>query len=156
MSDRDDKGRFLTGNSGGGRPRGARSKLSEGFLDALQADFEQHGVEVIAKVRHQDPTAYLKVVANLMPAKLEAELQAQVDVHHDFGGAESIPDILAMVAREAGHEAAGQLAGMFGLEYLPDDMAQTILPPPLRAENICPHPDGTAESKAWYKRRGVG
>jgi len=34
-----------------GRPKGARSKLSEGFLNALQADFEQHGPDVIAKVR---------------------------------------------------------------------------------------------------------
>ena len=32
-----------------GRPKGARSKLSEGFLNALQADFEQHGPDVIAK-----------------------------------------------------------------------------------------------------------
>jgi hypothetical protein len=159
MSDRDGTtGRFLPGNSGnGGRPRGARSKLSEGFLDALQADFERHGAGVIETVRQKDPTAYLKVVANLMPARLEAQLEAQVDVNMGgFGDTNSISDVLEMVAREAGHEAAVTLATMFGLEYRPDDLAQTILPPPLRAENICPHPEGSAESKAWYKRRGVG
>jgi hypothetical protein len=155
MADRDGtSGRFLPGNSGnGGRPRGARSKLSEGFLDALQTDFEQHGAGVIETVRQKDPTAYLKVVANLMPARLEAQLEAQVDVHHDFGGAESIADVLEMVAREAGPEAAVTLAGMFGIKA--QDYPETLLPPPPTIE-VCPHPDGTAESKAWYKRRGVG
>src|SRR5437764_13269486 len=38
--ERDDKtGRFLTGNSGGGRPKGSRSKLASEFIDCLQADF---------------------------------------------------------------------------------------------------------------------
>jgi hypothetical protein len=155
MSDRDNTtGRFLPGNSGnGGRPRGARSKLSEGFLDALQADFEQHGAGVIETVRQKDPTAYLKVVANLMPARLEAQLEAQVDVHHDFGGTESIADVLEMVTREAGYEAAVTLAGMFGIE-VPDGLTgQTLLPP---TREVCPHPEGTASAKAWYKRRGVG
>jgi hypothetical protein len=134
MADRDSKtGQFLVGHSGnGGRPRGARSKLSEGFLDALQADFEQHGVEVIAKVRHQDPTAYLKIVSNLMPAKLEAELQAQVNVDVGFGDTNSIADVLEMVAREAGADAALQLAAMFGInpqDHPPSEDGQTILPP---------------------------
>ena len=29
---RDDKGRFLTGNSGGGRPKGSRNRLTDTFL----------------------------------------------------------------------------------------------------------------------------
>ena len=121
---------FKPGQSGNpsGRPRGARSKLSEGFLDALQQDFEQHGPEVIAKVRQADATAYLKIVANLMPARLEAQLEAQVDVNVGVE-TESIADVLEMVAREAGREAAATLAGMFGLK-LPDDLTgQTLLPP---------------------------
>ena len=42
--DRDDKGRFLTGNNGGGRPRGARNRLAGELLEALADDFSQHGV----------------------------------------------------------------------------------------------------------------
>jgi hypothetical protein len=127
VEDRDDKGRFLTGNNGGGRPRGARSKLSEGFLNALQVDFEQNGSEVIARVRKDKPDVYLKVVAGLMPAKLEAQLEAKVDVHHsgEFGDANSIADVLELVAKEAGHEAAMTLAAMFGIEY----PGMTLLPP---------------------------
>ena len=38
----------LTGNNGStGRPKGSRNKLGEAFLEAMHADFEQHGVEVI-------------------------------------------------------------------------------------------------------------
>ena len=147
MADRDDTtGRFLPGNSGnGGRPRGARSKLSEGFLDALQADFERHGAGVIETVRQKDPTAYLKVVANLMPARLEAQLEAQVDVNMGgFGDTNSISDVLEMVAREAGHEAAVTLAGMFGIKAT--DYPQTLLQPPPTIE-VCPHPAGTASAR---------
>jgi hypothetical protein len=36
MTARDEKGRFLTGNNGGGRPKGSRSKLGEEFIQALQ------------------------------------------------------------------------------------------------------------------------
>ena len=31
--ERDGQGRFLTGNSGGGRPKGSRNKLTERFMD---------------------------------------------------------------------------------------------------------------------------
>jgi hypothetical protein len=152
--ERDETGRFLTGNNGGGRPRGARSKLSERFLNALQADFEQHGPDVIAKVRIEKPDVYLKVVANLMPARLEAQLEAKVEHHHvgEFGDANSIPEILELVAREAGHEAARTLAAMFGIEFSGD---QTLLPPK-KAEEICPYPEGTANHRSWYHRRYGG
>ena len=58
---RDQKGRFLAGNSGnGGRKRGSRSKLGEEFISALYSDFEEHGEEVIAKVRQRSPETYLE------------------------------------------------------------------------------------------------
>jgi hypothetical protein len=65
--------RFKPGQSGNpaGRKRGSRNKLSQSFMDALDADFEQHGVDVIVKVRVEQPAVYFKVIAALMPAKLE-------------------------------------------------------------------------------------
>jgi len=66
-------GRFLSGNNGGGRPRGSRNKLSEAFIEALSADFAEHGKDVIARVRQEEPAAYLRTVASLMPKKLEFE-----------------------------------------------------------------------------------
>jgi len=78
--DRDeDTGRFLAGNSGnGGRKRGSRNKLSQAFIDVLNADFDQHGAEVVAKVRVEKPDVYMRVVAALLPAKLEASLKVSV------------------------------------------------------------------------------
>lgn len=50
-----------------GRPKGARSRLSEDFLAALANDFEQHGAEAIQDVRTKKPEHYLKVIASLLP-----------------------------------------------------------------------------------------
>jgi hypothetical protein len=66
---------FKPGNNANpkGRPKGSRNKLGEAFLSALHADFEEHGVAVIAQVRTEKPDAYLKVVASILPQKLEIE-----------------------------------------------------------------------------------
>ena len=64
---------FAPGQSGNpaGRPKGARSKLGEDFLKALQADFAQHGAEAIEKVRKEKPDQYLKVVASILPKEID-------------------------------------------------------------------------------------
>jgi hypothetical protein len=58
---------FQLGNPGGGRPLGARNKLTETFLQALARDFSTHGEAAIAKVREERPHHYLSVIAGLMP-----------------------------------------------------------------------------------------
>jgi hypothetical protein len=70
ISERDNHGRFLTGNSGGGRRKGSRNKLTERFLDTVANDFAEHGAEAIAKVRVDDPATYLKIVGALIPREL--------------------------------------------------------------------------------------
>jgi Family of unknown function (DUF5681) len=64
--------RFKPGQSGNpaGRPKGARSRLGERFIEALASDFEQHGEEVVERVRVRDPVQYLKVVANILPREV--------------------------------------------------------------------------------------
>ena len=66
----DQNGRFLTGNSGGGRRRGSRNKLTERFLDTIANDFAEHGAEAISRVRIDDPATYLKIVGSLVPREL--------------------------------------------------------------------------------------
>lgn len=60
---------FVKGQSGNpaGKPPGAKNKISEKFISALTADFEQHGETVIAQVRTDKPEQYLKIVADLVP-----------------------------------------------------------------------------------------
>ncbi len=68
MSERNaETGRFLTGNSGGGRPKGSRNKLGEQFLETLAQDFAEHGQQAIVDCREEKPTEYVKVVAGLLP-----------------------------------------------------------------------------------------
>ena len=67
---RDAHGRFLSGNSGGGRKKGSRNRLTEVFLAAIESDFAAHGPDALAKLRDDDPSAYLRIVASLVPRDL--------------------------------------------------------------------------------------
>jgi len=76
---------FKAGKSGNpaGRKRGSRNKLGEAFLTDLYADFMDHGVEVIEKVRVTDPAAYLRVVAKILPSKLEVDVKSDIQMLTD-------------------------------------------------------------------------
>jgi hypothetical protein len=73
---RDEKGRFGPGNPG--RPKGSRHKLGEAFIQALYADFEEHGPRVIETVRTEKPDAYMKVVASLLPKEFKIETVSEL------------------------------------------------------------------------------
>lgn len=72
--------RFRVGNPGGpGRPKGARAKLGETFIQVLLDDFLVHGAEAVAKVRLKKADAYLAVLARLMPQHFKLEVHHAVD-----------------------------------------------------------------------------
>jgi hypothetical protein len=76
-------GRFVTGNIGGGRNKGARNKLGEAFLQAMLKDFTEHGEDVIVKVREEKPDVYLKTVASILPQQLNVKVEPFEDMTDD-------------------------------------------------------------------------
>jgi hypothetical protein len=55
-----------------GKPKG-RQHLENQFLADLAADWEDNGKEAIRLARIDDPTSYVKVVASLMPKKVDPD-----------------------------------------------------------------------------------
>jgi hypothetical protein len=54
-----------------GRPKGSRNKLEETFLADLLAAWEKGGKDYIVAAAAKDPLGIVKVVASLMPSKVE-------------------------------------------------------------------------------------
>ena len=70
-------GRFLSGNSGGGRPKGSRNRLTEVFMSAIADDFAQHGADAIERIRREDPTAYVRIVGSFVPRELVVQRESE-------------------------------------------------------------------------------
>lgn len=71
---RNSRGQFQTGSNGGpGRKKGSRNRLTNAVINTFAADFEEHGPEVLAKLREKDPAAYMQLAVNLIPRHLIAQ-----------------------------------------------------------------------------------
>lgn len=107
-------GRFLPGNNGGtGRPKGARNKLGEAFLDALHEDFNEHGQAAIVQVRIEKPDQYLKVIASILPRDLNVNINPN-DEMTDEQLIERIRSLDAAIRPFLDLEGAGGTAGGTG------------------------------------------
>jgi hypothetical protein len=109
-------GRFVSGNNGGGRPKGSRNKLTTEFIDDLRAEWQKSGPSALQRLAQDDPGAFVRVVAQILPK----EIDANVNAGSDFDGMDSIAEILQKVANEVGTDAALSLAKAFGLEKITD------------------------------------
>lgn len=63
-----------------GRPKGARNKLGEAFLEALHEDFKANGKAAIETCRTEKPDAYLKVIASILPKQAEIKINEYDDM----------------------------------------------------------------------------
>jgi hypothetical protein len=75
--------RFQPGNRSGGRPVGARNNLQRDLLEALAADFAEHGPGVIRIARIEKPVEYLKVIASVLPKELVVEQNILAELSDD-------------------------------------------------------------------------
>lgn len=108
--EQDAKGRFVSGNIGGGRPKGSRNKLGEAFLDDMFADWEAHGKEAIARTRDEKPEQYLKVVASILPRELNVNVN-EVDSLTDDELIERIRALDAAIRPYLALAGEGEVAG---------------------------------------------
>jgi Family of unknown function (DUF5681) len=76
---------FKPGQSGNpaGRPKGARSKLGEAFLEDLRDAWLEHGAEALRRCATEDPAQFVRVVASLMPK--DVNLNVAVDATEFVG-----------------------------------------------------------------------
>ncbi len=118
-------GRVLAGTGGnGGRRRGSRAVLGQALIDSLQADFKIHGPKVIAEVRRDDPSAYLTIVARLLPQEIE------VGTPGDFSSCSTVEEIVERLLGEmdSPQEALETLDGL--REMLAARITELALPAP--------------------------
>jgi hypothetical protein len=73
-----------------------RDKLSQKFLEALEADFAMYGAEVLTKMRETDPTRYAELAGKLI---MSAEPPGP-DV--DFNKARSMHDMGRLLLKSVG------------------------------------------------------
>jgi hypothetical protein len=79
-----------------------RRSFNKDFSFALAADFKKHGAAAIEKVRKQQPAAYMKICALLMPREMKVEQAGGVKAMSDEQIEEAIAAIEAMLAARAG------------------------------------------------------
>jgi hypothetical protein len=100
-------GKFAPGYSGnpGGSLEATRRSFNKDFLLALAADFRRHGASAIARVRKQQPAAYMKICALLVPREMKFEHNQGVKSMSDEELEAAIEAVKAMLEQRAGDAA---------------------------------------------------
>jgi hypothetical protein len=106
-------GRFAKGFSGnpGGSPEATRRLVNKAFLEALAKDFQEGGAQAIAKVRKEQPAAYMKICALLVPREMKVEHSNAIKAMSDEQIEACIEAIEGMLAARAAGDGAKVIEG---------------------------------------------
>ena len=114
----------VSGNPHGNRHR-TRHLLNQEFMQALLLNFRHQGKKAIEKVARNQPAAYLKILALLVPREMKVEHSGGVKAMTDEQLEAGIEAIQAMLAARAG-EAAKVIEGTAEPAALPAPDAQSL------------------------------
>jgi len=129
----------VSGNPHGNRHR-TRHLLNQEFMQALLLNFRHQGKKAIEKVARNQPAAYLKILALLVPREMKVEHSGGVKSMSDEQIEQAIEAIQTMLAERAG-EAAKVIEGTAEPNALPvpnrpsPEAALETLEPPKRKLN---------------------
>ena len=87
------------------RPCATRRSFNKDFLLALAADFKKHGAAAIEKVRKQQPAAYMKICALLVPREMKVERSGGLKAMSDEQLDAAIEALQSMLEARAGDDA---------------------------------------------------
>ena len=94
-------GRFETnGNPSKGRAAGSRNRLQKRFMDDLLKHWEEEGSTAIPIVFRENPSAYLKIFASVMPKEFLVDTGRIQEI-----GDEELDRLIDLVERRFGNTA---------------------------------------------------
>jgi hypothetical protein len=106
---RNDKGQFLKGTEGlGGRPKGCRNKLGEAFIRDLYEDWSENGIQALKDCREQNPAAYVRTVASLLPKDVNLNVNVTEQLTDDELASGLLAVRQALAVRERASKASGE------------------------------------------------
>jgi hypothetical protein len=104
---RDERGRFLTGNIGGGRPKGSRNKLGEKFIEDAFEEWKKSGPAALKAMAETDPGGFVRVIAGILPAKIDVMIESEL-----FAAATTFAEAFRIARQHIGAEEALQLTAI--------------------------------------------